>query len=163
MCMNLLYKNSPNNGEVDIAYLAINDKMLINKTYMNDCYLENYSFFNNEILVWGKNKVGATIFTLLLTFNDVEFDWEDENSEWRIETLQGQLTTLSNENMMDELFDNLFDMISDAIHINGITENTYLHKLFMQAFNNVNLFYQRTVDFNMHEPTQDNIHPMYDT
>jgi hypothetical protein len=75
MCMELMYENSPSKGLVDIAYLAVDDKMLVNKTVENEWGgADNFSFFDNEI--WLKVHTGSDkILTALITYDDT-VEWE---------------------------------------------------------------------------------------
>lgn len=51
MCLELLYENSESKFQVDFSYLAINDKIIVNKMLLVDESEEDYGFYNNKIFI----------------------------------------------------------------------------------------------------------------
>ncbi|MHB8098023.1 MAG: hypothetical protein ACYDD5_00325 [Sulfuricurvum sp.] len=146
------YKNSESDLLVDIVYLAVNDKVLVNKIYTSeDDELENFSYFDTQLWVSFHGEKDSKM-TVLLTYSDTE---EYEAS------LQKDLTDLSNEDLSEELVQNVFEMFSDALTIHGFN-GTYISDLIDDFILYSETVYIRTIDFSMHSP-EDNIHPMYDT
>lgn len=146
------YKNSESDCLVDIAYLAVNDKVLVNKTYTNeDNELENVSHFDTQLWVSFHGKEDSKM-TVLLTYDDTE---EYDSS------LQKALTDLSNEDLSEELVQNVFEMLLDALAVSGFN-GTYISDLIDDFILYSETVYIRTIDFSMHSP-EDNIHPMCDT
>ena len=164
MCLELLYENSPNRGIIDFAYLAIDDKMIVNKSYNspneydNDHIETHGGYYNSHIQV--KFGVGdTTIMTALLNFEDINLD--DFEKSWDL-SLTKALTDLSNDDLSEELFDNVLTMFNDACYNAGFY-GTYIGELIDSALNNTESFYCRTVDFQMHEPSNEDLHPGFDT
>lgn len=146
------YKNSESDLLVDIVYLAVNDKVLVNKIYTSeDDELENFSYFDIQLWVSFHGEKDSKM-TVLLTYSDTE---EYEAS------LQKALTDLSNEDLGEELVQNVFEMFSDALTIHGFN-GTYISDLIDDFMEKHETVYIRTIDFSMHSP-EDCIHPMYDT
>jgi hypothetical protein len=111
MCMELMYENSPSKGLVDIAYLAVDDKMLVNKTIENEWGgADNFSFFDNEI--WLRVHTDSDkILTALITYNDTD-EWET--------SLQKVIVDLGNNDFHIEAIDNVLDMFLDGLGVNGL-------------------------------------------
>lgn len=164
MCLELIYENSTNRGMVDFAYLAVNDKMIINKSYnspteFDNAYIETHSgYYNSHILV-KFNADDNTIMTALLNFEDINLD--DFEKSWNL-SLTKALTDLSNDSLMEELFDNVITMFDDACYNAGFYK-TYIGELINLALNTTDSFYCRAVDFQMHVPSNDDLHPGFDT
>jgi hypothetical protein len=165
MCLELIYENSANRGMIDFSYLAIDDKMIINKSYTkqndngND-YIETHSgIFNSHLLFKMDDENSKTVLTALLNYEDVEFGDDFEN--WN-NTLAGQLTYLINNDLNQELLDNVFEMFFDAFHNAGFC-NTYISNLIEDVMKKTKMYYCRTVDFQMHEPSNEDLHPGFDT
>lgn len=164
MCLELLYENSPNRGIVEFSYLAINDKMIINKSYESPNeddpeYVETHGGnFNSHILV-KFNAKDDTIMTALLNFEDIDLD--DFEKNWD-SSLTKALTDLSNNGFDEELVDNITTMFCDAIQNAGFG-GTYIGELIESANQITDNIYIRTVDFQMHVPSNDDLHPGFDT
>jgi len=152
MCTDLTYRNSSSEYMVDIAYLAINKDVIINKTTNEYGYAGNYCYFDSEIM-FQLYKDNEPTLTLLLTYKD-EDDWED--------ALLTSLIEMNNNGVENELIDNILDMLADSMTINGFN-NTIIGNLVAGAFDDFDSIHTKIVDFNMHFPTEDNIHPNYDT
>lgn len=156
MCMELLYENSAANGSAKFEYLAVEDKVLVNE-YTTESWEDNTQ-------IWAKFELdNKPVITLLINYDDVEYNWENKDKfDWFTETLQGQLTALSNDKELSALSDNIISMISDAIETSNLSEEDI--KLFLITFNKANMIFSRPADFQMHNPaTEDTIHLSYDT
>lgn len=158
MCLELTYENSPGAGLVEFAYLAVGDKIIINKSYLETD--DGEEFVNThggqyESHLWTQwndidNKI---VLTALLNYHDSD---EYEGS------LNEALVQLDNHGLSDELMSNITSMYIDAFHNAGF-RGTYVGELLEEANQKANMIYWRTVDFQMHEPCKENIHPSYDT
>lgn len=159
MCLEMIYRNSPSEYMVDYAYLAVKDKMIVNKVFEDENSINGIYYgghFPDEGYVWVRieDKNSEPLLTALINYSDIE---EYEGS------LCQQLTSLSNEELFDELTDNIVEMIIDADIISGFSR-TYIGKLIEEAFNeDGSCIFIRTVDFGMHLPSYDDLHPFYDT
>ena len=163
MCLDLTYRNSRSEFLVDFSYLAIRDKMIVNKVHEDENIVNgiNYGgFFENYLWMRLENSKGEPVLTTLINYDDIECDFKDKESFWK--TLQGQLTHLSNEEYGDELVYNCAEMLYDTLLVSGFTD-TYIGKLIDEALNETQRYYIRTVDFEMHLPSELEIHPFYDT
>jgi hypothetical protein len=152
--MKSMYRNSPSEYEVDIAYLAIDDKIFVNKTFENeDGLIDNYASYDNEIWIQVK-KENTPRLTMLLKYYDND-DYEN--------SLLNDFVDMYNNGFEEEVFSNIIDMFIDALHVAGFS-NTYIGELVNNVMEDENItIYYRFVDFSMHLPTKDNIHPSYDT
>jgi len=170
MCLELSYENSANRGMVEFAYLAVNDKMLINKSYRSPTeddaeYIETHGGpYNSHIQVkfFSDGDTVATI-TALLNFEDIDLGEDEEEflKSWDL-SFNKVLTDLSNAGCMEELFDNIATMFNDAYHNAGFC-GTYIGELIDAALNSTDIYNCRTTDFQMHVPSNDDLHPGYDT
>lgn len=163
MCLSLLYRNSKSEFQVDFSYLAVKDKVLVNKVFETETVINGIDYggyYDNYLWMRLKDSNGCPIMTALINYYDIEYDCEDQTSFWK--TLQGQLTQLNNNEFGEDLIYNCMEMFWDATIISGFYE-TYVGDLINEAFNDVNNFYIRTVDFSMHLPSKLDIHPFYDT
>ena len=163
MCLDLLYRNSESEFQVDFSYLAVKDKILVNKVFETESEINgiNYGgYFDNYLWMRLEDSNGEPLITTLINYYDMECDWEDPTSFWK--TLQGQLTQLSNDVDGDDLIYNCMEMFWDATIISGFHE-TYIGNLINESMEEVASFYIRTVDFGMHLPSELEIHPFYDT
>lgn len=159
MCLELTYANSPADGLVEFAYLAVGDKIIINKSQIEtdddgERYVETHGgqYESHLWMQWNDND-GNIILTALLNYHDSD---EYEGS------LNESLVYLDNHGLGDELMSNITDMYIDAFHNAGFC-GTYVGELLQDANQKTNMIYWRTVDFQMHEPSKENIHPSYDT
>lgn len=160
MCTELTYRNSPSEFQVDFSYLAVRDKMIINKVYEDDEEMNGINYgglYENYLWFKLEDTDGDTILTVLINYNDLPYS---EETFWG--SLQGELTTLYNEELYSDLYSNILDMFLDAVYITGFS-GTYIGELIDEALSTPGRFYCRTVDFGMHLPEADNIHPEYDT
>jgi hypothetical protein len=153
MCLELIYQNSQHAGVVDFSYLAINEKIIVNKTNYGDEENPHGGFFNSHLWVQWNNENSNIVITALLNY--------DDNNEWD-NSLQKQLVDLQNNDCSKEVVDNIIDMVCDALHNSGFL-GTYVGDLFDEAQTNCEMIYFRTVDFLMHEPSNEDKHPGYDT
>ena len=160
MCLDLLYRNSSSEYMVDFSYLAVKDKILVNKVYESEDEIKYSGNFQNYLWMRLENSKGEPVLTTLINYDDIECDFKDKESFWK--TLQGQLTHLSNEEYGDELVYNCAEMLYDTLLVSGFTD-TYIGKLIDEALNETQRYYIRTVDFEMHLPSELEIHPFYDT
>lgn len=160
MCLDLLYRNSSSEYMVDFSYLAVKDKILVNKVYESEDEIKYSGNFENYLWMRLENSKGEPVLTTLINYDDIECDFKDKESFWK--TLQGQLTHLSNEEYGDELVYNCAEMLYDTLLVSGFTD-TYIGKLIDEALNETQRYYIRTVDFGMHLPSELEIHPFYDT
>lgn len=158
MCMELNYENSHSKGLVDIAYLAIGDKMIVNKTFIDEDNgyeeLKNFSHFDAELYIRYDSEDGnSKPMTMLLTYDDID--------NWDL-SFQKQLTDMSNMDLNEELYECIFEMMLDAMTNCGF-HDTCVSDLIFEAIETNPTFFQRTTDFMMHQPTNDDLHPWYDT
>jgi hypothetical protein len=160
MCLDLLYRNSSSEYMVDFSYLAVKDKILVNKVYESEDEIKYSGNFENYLWMRLENSKGEPVLTTLINYDDIECDFKDKETFWK--TLQGQLTHLSNEEYGDELVYNCAEMLYDTLLVSGFTD-TYIGKLIDEALNETQRYYIRTVDFGMHLPSELEIHPFYDT
>lgn len=160
MCLDLLYRNSSSEYMVDFSYLAVKDKILVNKVYESEDEIKYSGNFENYLWMRLENSKGEPVLTTLINYDDIECDFKDKESFWK--TLQRQLTHLSNEEYGDELVYNCAEMLYDTLLVSGFTD-TYIGKLIDEALNETQRYYIRTVDFGMHLPSELEIHPFYDT
>lgn len=160
MCLDLLYRNSSSEYMVDFSYLAVKDKILVNKVYESEDEIKYSGNFENYLWMRLENSKGEPVLTTLINYDDIECDFKDKESFWK--TLQGQLTHLSNEEYGDELVYNCAEMLYDTLLVSGFTD-TYIGKLIDEALDETQRYYIRTVDFEMHLPSELEIHPFYDT
>lgn len=160
MCLDLLYRNSSSEYMVDFSYLAVKDKILVNKVYESEDEIKYSGNFENYLWMRLENSKGEPVLTTLINYDDIECDFKDKESFWK--TLQGQLTHLSNEEYGDELVYNCAEMLYDTRLVSGFTD-TYIGKLIDEALDETQRYYIRTVDFEMHLPSELEIHPFYDT
>lgn len=160
MCLDLLYRNSSSEYMVDFSYLAVKDKILVNKVYESEDEIKYSGNFENYLWMRLENSKGEPVLTTLINYDDIECDFKDKESFWK--TLQGQLTYLSNEEYGDELVYNCAEMLYDTLLVSGFTD-TYISKLIDEALNETQRYYIRTVDFGMYLPSELEIHPFYDT
>lgn len=153
MCLELIYQNSTHVGVVDFSYLAIGDKIIVNKTNYEDDENPHGGFFNSHLWVQWNDKDSNITITALMNYDDHK-EWDD--------SLQKQLVDLQNNGGSKEVVDNIVDMICDALFNSGFY-GTYVGELFDKALSESETIYFRTVDFLMHEPTNEDKHPGYDT
>jgi allophanate hydrolase subunit 1 len=155
--MELIYDNSQSKGMVDIAYLAIDDKMLVNKMYLDSdgVYTKTYSHYDNELWLRfeSKDKESNTMMTLLLTYDDTD-EWDT--------SLMKELTNLHNEELFEELYDNEYTMIFDAIFACGFND-TYIGDMIEKSIQENAIVFSRECDFMMWLPSKNELHPLYDT
>ena len=154
-----IYEDSPAKGLVEFSYLAIDDKIIVDKSKIVEDedgykYLETHGG-QYESHLWSQwnDKDDKIIVTMLLNYHD--------SSTWS-DSLNEQLVQLENRGLYDALQDNIVDMYLDAFRNAGFT-GTYISQLLVNANNATETVYWRTVDFQMHEADKDNIHPGYDT
>lgn len=160
MCTELTYRNSPSEFLVDLSYLAIRDKMIVNKVYEDDTEINGINYgglYENYLWFKLEDTKKNTVLTALINYDDLPFS---EETFWC--SLQGQLTTLYNEELYSDLYSNVLDMFLDAVYISGFSE-TYIGELIDKSLSTPGRFYCRTVDFGMHLPSEDYIHPEFDT
>lgn len=159
MCLELTYANSEFNGMVEFAYLAVGDKIIVDHSTLErhedgEEWINTHGGpFNNHLLVKWDDAENNTVLTALLNYQDID-TW-DRSLCWA-------LTYLSNHDLGDELIANVIDMYVDALHNAGFC-GTYIGDLLEEANQKASMIYVRTVDFQMHEPTAENIHPSFDT
>ncbi len=164
------YENSANRGMVEFAYLAVNDKMLINKSYRSPTeddaeYIETHGGpYNSHIQVkfFSAGNTTATM-TALLNFEDIDLGEDEEEflKSWEL-SFNKILTDLSNAGCHEELCDNIMAMFNDAYHNAGFC-GTYIGELIDSVLNSTDTYNCRTTDFQMHEPSKDDLHPGFDT
>ena len=164
MCLELLYENFENRGMVDFSYLAINDKMIVDKSYYSpneddSDYIETHGGYYNSHIQVKFYADDTTVMTALLNFEDV--DLEDFELMWD-KSLTKALTDLSHANLYDELLDNVMAMFNDACYNAGFY-GTYIGELIDSVSEISDNFYCRTVDFQMHVPSKEDLHPGFDT
>jgi len=151
MCMELKYRNSKNEFMVDFAYLAIDENMIINKI-LDDNTSDDFTLYDNQL--WFQIKGDFNTLTALISYED------EENYDI---SLRKDLVDMSNQGFIAEVIDNIIDMFVDALIITGLKDGL-INKLISEIFNNENNHYTyRTIDFTMHLPSEDYIHPGYDT
>lgn len=148
MCLELLYENSESKFQVDFSYLAINDKIIVNKMLLVDESEEDYGFYNNKIFIRLESK--DDIITMLINYDD-----EDDE-------LLKSLLYLQNNDLYDELFSNIIDIITDTMVNYGFTESYIGNEIFSIIEKPLDVIV-RLVDFQMNLPTENDIHPLYDT
>lgn len=148
MCLELLYENSESKFQVDFSYLAINDKIIVNKMLLVDESEEDYGFYNNKIFIRLESK--DDIITMLINYDD-----EDDE-------LLKSLLYLQNNDLYDELFSNIIDIITDTMINYGFTESYIGNEIFSIIEKPLDVIV-RLVDFQMNLPTENDIHPLYDT
>lgn len=153
MCIELTYMNSPSFGYTEFTYLAVGDKVIVDKSIESeDQYNYDYSYEGTALLKFSKD--GQTVLTALMTYPDYQ---DYENSVCK------QLVDLQNEDMNDEVLDNLMDMFHDAAYQSGFIGKSFVWELIEKSLVDMNQVSWRLVDFETHRPENDNIHPDYDT
>ena len=160
MCLDLTYRNSRSEFLVDFSYLAIGDKMIVNKVREDENIVNgiNYGgFFDNYLWLKLEDTSGRTILTALINYDDLPYSEETWKS-----SLQGQLTALWNEEMWSDLYSNVLDMFIDSTYTTGFN-GTYIGELIDETLSSPGRFYCQVVDFGMHLPDADYIHPEFDT
>ena len=159
MCLELMYENSTSRGLVDFSYLAIDDKMIVDKSHISPKdydseYVETHGgFFNAYLLFKLDDSDNKTILTALLNYDDL-VEWEG--------SLQQILTNLSNDGLIEALNENIMTMFIDAMHNAGFC-GTYVGDLIESALMKGHCWFCRTTDFQMHEASSDDLHPGFDT
>ena len=158
MCLELIYENSESKNMVSYSYLAVEDKMIINKVFEDEDSINgiNYSdFFESDSFLWIRleDESGNPLLTSLINYFDIP---EYEGS------LCQELTNLYNSDLYTELIDNVIEMIIDANDSLGFT-TTYIGDLIAEAFEKSDSIYIRTVDFGMYLPSHDDLHPFFYT
>ncbi len=160
MCLDLTYRNSRSEFLVDFSYLAIRDKMIVNKVREDANIVNgiNYGgFFDNYLWMKLEDASGRTILTALINYDDLPYSEETWKS-----SLQGQLTALWNEEMWSDLYSNVLDMFMDSTYTTGFN-GTYIGELIDETLSSPGRFYCQVVDFGMHLPSELEIHPEFDT
>lgn len=162
MCLDLLYRNSKSEFLVDFSYLAIRDKMIVNKVHEDDGENSmngvNYGgLFENYLWLKLEDTEGETILTALINYADLPY-----SKETFPDSLQGNLTALWNEEMWDDLYSNVLDMFLDSTYTTGFN-GTYIGDLIDETLSTPGKFYCQVTDFGMHLPDADYIHPEFDT
>lgn len=148
MCLELLYENSESKYQVDFSYLAINDKIIVNKMLIVDDSEDDYGFYNNKIFIRLESE--EDIMTMLINY-------DDEDNE-----LLESLLYLQNNDLFDELFSNVIDIVTDTMINYGFTESYIGNEIFSIIEKPLDVIV-RLVDFQMNIPEEDNIHPLFDT
>ena len=87
MCLDLLYRNSSSEYMVDFSYLAVKDKILVNKVYESEDEIKYSGNFENYLWMRLENSKGEPVLTTLINYDDIECDFKDKESFWK--TLQG--------------------------------------------------------------------------
>lgn len=160
MCLDLTYRNSKSEFLVDFSYLAIRDKMIVNKVHEDENEINGINYgglFENYLWLKLEDTTGEKILTALINYDDIPYS---NDTFWN--SLQGQLTTLWNEELWDELYSNVLDMFLDSIYTTGFA-GTYIGELIDAALSTPGKFYCQVTDFGMHLPDTDYIHPEFDT
>ncbi len=159
MCLELTYRNSPSECLVDFSYLAVKDKMLVNKVFEDEESLNGICYggeYIEEGYLWVRfeNKDKEPVCTALINYADSE-EWEG--------SLQQALTNISNdEELQVQTINNIMEMFDDAIESCGF-EGTYIGEIINEAVPEMHTIFYKVVDFGMHLPSYDNLHPYYDT
>ena len=158
MSSNSTYKDSDSEYMVDYSYLAIKDKMIVNKVFEDKMSINGINYggnFIDEGYIWLRleDKKGEPLLTALINYSDT-LEYEGSLCE--------ALTELCNNDLGDELIQNTIDMIIDATVVCGFTD-TYIGDLIVEAYEECSNISIRTVDFGMHLPSYDDLHPFYDT
>lgn len=158
MSSNLTYKDSDSEYMVDYSYLAIKDKMIVNKVFEDKMSINGINYggnFIDEGYIWIRleDKKGEPLLTALINYSDT-LEYEGSLCE--------ALTELHNNDLGDELIQNTNDMIIDATVVCGFAD-TYIGDLIAEAYEECSLINIRTVDFGMHLPSYNDLHPFYDT
>lgn len=159
MCVELEYVNSDSCGLVEFAYLAVDDKIIINKSFIDtdedgEEYVETHGgTLHSYLWMQWNDSENNIVLTALLNY-DLNDKYEGSLNE--------ALVHMDNHGLKDELCSNITDMYIDALHNAGFC-GTYVGKLLEEANQKSSMIYWRTVDFQMHEPEEGNCHPGYDT
>jgi hypothetical protein len=158
MCLELTYTNSEYSGLVFFSYLAVGDKIIINHSRLDEEDGEEFvqthaGPFETHLWIQWCAEDNKPIMTALLSYKD-EDCWEG--------SLCHSLTTLHNNQYYDELISNIVEMYCDAVNNAGFS-GTHIGDMLEIANQGTSTIHWRTVDFQMHEPTPDNVHPYYDT
>jgi hypothetical protein len=160
MCLDLTYVNSESYGLVEFAYLAVGDDTIINKSVVEkdpdtgEPYIESHGGrYDTHLWLQWCDAEDREVLTALLSYHDID-GWEG--------SLCQALTFLHNNDLKDDLVSNIRDMFSDAVHDSGFC-STLIEDLINSALSNAETISWRTVDFQMHEPSPDDLHPHYDT
>ena len=148
MCLELLYENSESKYQVDFSYLAINDKIIVNKMLIVDDSEDDYGFYNNKIFI--RLESAEDIMTMLINY-------DDEDNE-----LLESLLYLQNNDLFNELFLNVIDIVTDTMINYGFTESSIGNEIFSIIEKPLDVIV-RLVDFQMNVPEENNIHPLFDT
>lgn len=148
MCLELLYENSESKYQVDFSYLAINDKIIVNKMLIVDDSEDDYGFYNNKIFI--RLESAEDIMTMLINYDD------EENE------LLESLLYLQNNDLFDELYSNVLDIITDTMINYGFIESSIGNEIFSIIEKPLDVIV-RLVDFQMNVPEENDIHPLFDT
>jgi hypothetical protein len=158
MCLELTYTNSKYSGLVFFSYLAVDDKIIINHSTLEERDGEEFvqthaGPFDSHVWIQWCASDDKPIMTALLSYKDEDM-WEG--------SLCHALTTLHNHQHHKELASNLNEMLYTAVN-NGGFFDTYIGDMLANASQNTVTVRSRTVDFQMLEPTLEDVHPQYDT
>lgn len=145
MCAELTYRNSGSEFLVDFSYLAIDDKMIVNKTYNIEDDLKEGGMFDTYLWIRLEDQDNNPIITALINYQD------DGNLQNTLCLLEG-----------DELISNVMDMFEDSIASSGFYQ-TYIGELLNEALEEVSIFRCRPADFKITEPSEFDMHPFYDS
>lgn len=145
MYAELTYRNSGSEFLVDFSYLAIDDKMIVNKTYNIEDDLKEGGMFDTYLWIRLEDQDNNPIITALINYQD------DGNLQNTLCLLEG-----------DELISNVMDMFEDSIASSGFYQ-TYIGELLNEALEEVSIFRCRPADFKITEPSEFDMHPFYDS
>ena len=163
MCLDLVYRNSRTEFLVDFSYLAIQDKMLINKVHEDENEMNGINYgglFDSYLWLKMEDLEGNTILTALINYyNCDDLPYSEETFK---ESLQGELTALWNEELWSDLYSNILDMFVDSVQVSGFW-GTYIGELIDNTLSTPGRYYCQVTDFGMHLPSEDYIHPEFDT
>lgn len=160
MCLDLLYRNSKSEFLVDFSYLAIRDKMIVNKVHDDKIDISGINYgglFENYLWLKLEDISGETILTALINYDDLPYTEETFHN-----SLQWNLTALWNEEMWVDLYSNVLDMFLDSTYTTGFN-GTYIGDLIDEALSTPGKFYCQVTDFGMHLPDAEYIHTEFDT
>lgn len=162
MCLDLVYRNSRSEYLVDFSYLAIKDKMLINKVFEDENEINGVNYggiFDTYLWLKLEDLEGETILTALINYNDCgDVPYSEQTFK---SSLQSELTALWNEELWSDLYSNVLDMFVDCVHLSGFW-GTYIGSLIDEAVSSPGKYYCQVTDFGMHLPSEDYIHPEFD-
>lgn len=160
--MKTRFEKSKAKGTANFVYLALGDEIIINNGKPNEWGLYHAKDDNlNELWIRGDDEDNNKVLTMLISYEDEECKYDDDYEKYHqhfLKTLQGQICNLGNLGKNEERWEIIFDIMNDAL----VKLDNKTFKKVYKSLDNLK-FYSREVDFGMHEPNAEYVHPGFDT